>query len=412
MLGTTPIGALLWSRSDIPQLIDRDTPANGNVAPYELEVIASLVKATKPHAVFEIGTFDGRTTLNMAANAPNGATIFTLDLPSSELGATVFSLELNEDIFVKKDHPGARIAKSDGKSNIIQLLGDSGSFDFRPYYGIIDFMFIDGSHSYNYVKSDTLAALKMVRPGGVIIWHDYVRDGFTPFPGVPQALKEFFLTDSRFEKLTQIAGTSIVYLKVPEGAPKPDFRPVLLGDSSRPEHLTGSLHVTPNVQALVNAPSIPLDIAIQNTGPAVWLPSDAALGPVRAGARVLDMAGNVVEASFWRADLPYRRATFPGEMIRFQTETPRPKSQLCILEFDLVAEGVTWFNLPSRPRIVLGAETYLDVLRAENERITIDLSKKIDLLTAQLDAMSRSTSWRITAPLRRVRRLIKSTTAR
>lgn len=356
MLGTTPIEALIGSRADAPVLVDRDAPANGNVSPYELEVIASLVRANAPQVIFEIGTFDGRTSLNMAANAPEGATVFTLDLPPEGLGSTAFPLELNEDMYVKKERSGARFADAVKRYNIVQLLGNSGTFDFAPYYGKVDFMFIDGSHAYEYVKSDTIAALKMVRKGGIIIWHDFVRNGFTPFPGVPRALKEFHLTDRCFLGLTQIQGTSIVYLKVPPSASCADFRPSLLGDSSRPEHLAGMLFVAPTVQGLSGAASIPVDIAAWNGGGAVWLPSDAPLGPVRVGARILGLTGEVINESYWRADLPFRRATFPGEMVEFQAEVPWVNAEQCLLEFDLVADGVTWFNLPKRPRILVGTE--------------------------------------------------------
>ena len=47
------------------------------------------------------------------------------------------------------------------------------SFDFSPYYGKIDFVFIDANHSYAYVRSDTENALRTLSPEGVILWHDY-----------------------------------------------------------------------------------------------------------------------------------------------------------------------------------------------------------------------------------------------
>ena len=185
VLGTTPLSSLLNSHTAPPVVVDLDAPVDGNVTPYEIDVIAALVKTHEPMVLFEIGTFDGRTSLNMAANAPAGATVYTLDLPAEGLGSTAFALELNEDAFVKKSRSGARFVNAEASRNIIQLLGDSATFDFSPYYGKVDFMFIDGSHAYEYVKSDTIAALKMVREDGIIIWHDYVRHGFTPFPGVP-----------------------------------------------------------------------------------------------------------------------------------------------------------------------------------------------------------------------------------
>jgi predicted O-methyltransferase YrrM len=36
----------------------------------------------------------------------------------------------------------------------------------------VDLVFIDAGHTYDYVKRDTDQALTMLRPGGVIVWHD------------------------------------------------------------------------------------------------------------------------------------------------------------------------------------------------------------------------------------------------
>ncbi len=358
MLGTTPIAALLDDHAGPPCVLDRDTRVDGNVSAFELDVIAALVKSQRPAVLFEIGTFDGRTTLNMAANAPEGATVYTLDLPAEAVDATAFALELNEHIFVRKPRSGARFADAQTPYNIVQFLGNSATFDFSAFRGRVDFMFIDGSHAYEYVRSDTLAALDVVRPGGIIIWHDYVRAGFTPFPGVPRALKEFHLTDSRFRHLTQIEHTSIMYLKVPRGSASPDFKCALLGDSTRAEHLRGHLSVHPLQEpaaALEAAAVLPIRVVATNTGAATWLGSDAPAGPVRVGARVLSPEGIMLDNDYWRSELPFRRATFPGESVAFETTIPRPGTAACILDFDLVAEGVAWFNVEPAARIPLPA---------------------------------------------------------
>jgi predicted O-methyltransferase YrrM len=39
----------------------------------------------------------------------------------------------------------------------------------------MDIVFVDAGHTYAYIKSDTENALKMVRPGGVVLWHDYMQ---------------------------------------------------------------------------------------------------------------------------------------------------------------------------------------------------------------------------------------------
>ena len=55
----------------------------------------------------------------------------------------------------------------------IELFGDSMNFDFSPYHGKMDFVFVDANHSYAYVKSDTENAFQMISPRGAILWHDY-----------------------------------------------------------------------------------------------------------------------------------------------------------------------------------------------------------------------------------------------
>ena len=63
---------------------------------------------------------------------------------------------------------------------------DSAAFDYSPYEASIDLVYIDGSHSYSYVKNDTEAALRMLGPRGVIVWDDY-----PGYRGVYAYLQEF-----------------------------------------------------------------------------------------------------------------------------------------------------------------------------------------------------------------------------
>src|SRR5207248_10166359 len=113
------------------------------------------------------------TTLHLALNTAPDAAIYTLDLasdsntslPVSATDRRVMEQRSNSCLFSLR--PEAR--------KIHRLYGDSAKFDFSPYAGTIDLFFIDGSHSYEYVKSDTLNALKCCRKGGAIVWHDYGR---------------------------------------------------------------------------------------------------------------------------------------------------------------------------------------------------------------------------------------------
>ena len=88
------------------------------------------------------------------------------------------------------------------EGHVIQLFGDSKQLDETPYLGSCDVIFVDGSHAYSYVVSDSVRALAMLRPGGVLLWHDYSPD----CPGVFRALNEL----SRRLPLMHIRETNLV----------------------------------------------------------------------------------------------------------------------------------------------------------------------------------------------------------
>lgn len=180
---------------------------NGNLTPYEVMVMSCLIASFKPLRILEIGTFDGNTTLQMAVNATEDSFIHTIDLPpgSSETKEPV----LDSDIQFIQDKKKNR-RKFEGTkwaSKIQQHLGDSTSYDFSSFAkeGSLDFIFIDGGHSYPCVKSDTENALKILSQGGVILWHDY-----TPLYG---GVFTYLLELSKELPLTHIEGTNFVIMQ-------------------------------------------------------------------------------------------------------------------------------------------------------------------------------------------------------
>lgn len=181
---------------------------NGNVSFTELQYISKIVKFNKPKTIFEIGTFDGRTTLNIALNAPD-AKIYTLDLPKQKIAKTKFRVKTGDLEFINKNQSGIRFIGTDAGKRITQFYADSAQFDYSKFENSIDLVFIDGSHTYDYVISDTLAAMKLLRnKKGVIIWHDY------GWYEVIKALNEFYLKGGVFANLKNVQGTSLAFLKI------------------------------------------------------------------------------------------------------------------------------------------------------------------------------------------------------
>lgn len=60
---------------------------------------------------------------------------------------------------------------------VCQIYCDSRNWDTRSYpSGFFDTALIDGGHQEEVVRSDTRKAIELVRPGGVILWHDFCPD--------------------------------------------------------------------------------------------------------------------------------------------------------------------------------------------------------------------------------------------
>lgn len=165
----------------------------GSVRPLEIQVICTVIKGTNSKRVFEIGTFEGATTTNMAYNINELGQVYSLCLPQCKCNFIVGK-------YVKKDR------KSMGITEL--LTGDSRTFDFSLYYNSIDLMFIDGSHSYEYVLSDSENAIRCVRSDGFIIWHDFDVNHLGSVKAIYETCKKHNLL------LHRIDGTSLAIKKI------------------------------------------------------------------------------------------------------------------------------------------------------------------------------------------------------
>lgn len=171
-------------------------PAPGipSVSLPELCVLVHLLVCSNARTIFEIGTYVGRTTLNLALNSRKQARIYTLDFPAGK-----------QDGY----SAGSLFHRTPLKKKITQLYGESSCFDFSRYFGTIDFIFIDASHTYEHALSDSLNALRMLRGGrGTIAWHDYGWQGVAP------ALNKLFREDKRLADMRHIEGTSLVFAEI------------------------------------------------------------------------------------------------------------------------------------------------------------------------------------------------------
>ena len=139
----------------------------------ELAVLCAIVHLAGAKHILEVGTFDGRTALNLAANSAADAEVTTVDLPAER--NRQLALDVPSHLVNVTAIPPAQLAYRDTSyaPRIRQVYADSATLDWRSLGVPFDVVFIDGCHFYDYVKSDTNHALTSLRHGGLLVWHDY-----------------------------------------------------------------------------------------------------------------------------------------------------------------------------------------------------------------------------------------------
>ena len=193
-LPTCTLDELVAQRA--PVRVDNSSDHEFNVSFYELFVISQLVAARQPRSIFEMGTFNGRTTLHLAMNSPADARVVTADLPA------------DAEVFDDPNLVGSCYRDTPHAQKIVQLRQDTRRIDPSPYAGTMEFIFIDAGHEYDDVCNDTDLALRLAKPSDcLILWHDY-----SQWPDVQQALDERYATGERYRGLRHIRGTSMAVL--------------------------------------------------------------------------------------------------------------------------------------------------------------------------------------------------------
>ncbi len=182
----------------------------GSTSDTEAWLLAVLAKRSRK--IFEFGTATGRTAYLLARNSPADAAIYTITLPIAQQTNyredTADSAEATDD--AKKGYYDHFLyCGTPVEAKVRQLFGDSKALEEQTLgLASFDLIFIDGSHAYSYIKSDTGKALRMIRPNGVILWHDY-RDDLPHLQDVRRYLEELGETHA----VRWIRGTSLAYLR-------------------------------------------------------------------------------------------------------------------------------------------------------------------------------------------------------
>jgi cephalosporin hydroxylase len=129
--------------------------------PEEFVPFLELLEQERPSSVLKIGTRHGATLFMMCEVVAADAHLATLDLQL----------------------PPARVLRSCGRrrQTVVHLEGDSHDPTVhgrvvRLFGDGLDLLFIDGDHSFEGVSADFESYESLVRPGGLVVFHDIVED--------------------------------------------------------------------------------------------------------------------------------------------------------------------------------------------------------------------------------------------
>jgi predicted O-methyltransferase YrrM len=136
-------------------------------------------------SMVEIGSYQGESTIIFYENIPNLKYLHAVDpwvngYSPGDVCSDDYSMDIVESNFDIRTY---------GLCNIFKHKATSYEFSKQVEDNSIDFVYIDGDHTYENCKTDLTIWLPKIKKGGVIAGHDYLS---TCFMGVVMAVNEIF----------------------------------------------------------------------------------------------------------------------------------------------------------------------------------------------------------------------------
>nr|WP_260170987.1 class I SAM-dependent methyltransferase [Salinibacter ruber] len=173
------------NKKDVEKIIDDANKFEGfglykTISPqqdkYEIKGLAEVVNNKKPSTIVEIGTAEGGTLYLWSRYIDSAQKIVSVDLGLEFKKRHKFFEKFNEEkdlTFVE-----GRSQKEKTFKNVFEETKKS-----------VDFLFIDGDHSYEGVRKDFEIYSDIVNSGGIVAFHDIIETGYENM-GVPRLWEE------------------------------------------------------------------------------------------------------------------------------------------------------------------------------------------------------------------------------
>lgn len=146
-----------------------DRPVLMAQARSEILQLAKLLQASAPKRSLEIGTNYGGTLFLLCTLSPPDAKIISVDLPSGPFGGGYPRRKM--PLFRRFARAGQQLhlLRADShaaatKERVLQILDGAQ----------LDYLFLDGDHTYGGVQRDFQMYAPLVRSGGIVAFHDII----------------------------------------------------------------------------------------------------------------------------------------------------------------------------------------------------------------------------------------------
>ncbi len=137
----------------------------------ELQEFLEIYKEMQPKKVLEIGSFFGGTLWFLIKNNTNLETLISVDLPVPPTDERYNEMVNSKAQWFNWITSDMRLNVFTGDSHEMTLIEDVKS---NNLIADVDLLHIDGDHYYEGVKADYENFKSLVKPGGIIVFHDVV----------------------------------------------------------------------------------------------------------------------------------------------------------------------------------------------------------------------------------------------
>ena len=162
----------------------------------EAALLLAIARSLDAQCIFEFGPHETARSAALTRELGDGAHAVVT-------GRGVPSPAQTAEDYARMLKPEA-IARAKTVKHADAFYGEGAHLAYAPWIGACDLVIVNASGDAAHTKCDSLTALHLVRPDGIVLWCDYGR-----VPAMTECLDELYGRVERLRSLRRLPGTSL-----------------------------------------------------------------------------------------------------------------------------------------------------------------------------------------------------------